>query len=111
MRTLDKRVSTLEARSKPGGTYIYQVGLEPEPVDARPDDRIIGFGFYDDEPPVLDLDQPLSADTETYLSSRAKRITDGRSARENTCSYHTWDSVTREFVSPYGLRRPALPRP
>lgn len=108
MNTLRKRVADLEADTAPARGFVVLVGTEPEPIDATDnDDAVLRFGLVEadgtDVPP-LDLDKPLPRHVEEALARQA----DG--APRQFSGYHRWDASTREFVSPHGLRRPALPR-
>jgi len=111
---LRTRVERIERREGVGAGRVWLMyqGFEPEPVDVPADCQVISLAFVstgDDGPrdvtPVLDLSVPLPPEIEAAL---ARRDADGMSYSDG---YHRWDAVTREFVSPFGLRRPALPRP
>ena len=112
--TLRTRVERIEQRAglAPRIWLVYQ-GSEPEPVDVPDGGRVIslvfvssdGDGRVGEQTPALDLSVPLPPDVETAL---ANRDADGMAHGHG---YHAWDAEAREFVSPFGLRRPALPRP
>lgn len=103
---LKKRIEELERANGAGiqGRVLFPQ-WEPIPIDARHNDELVAVEFVTGDidgvvpsSPCLDLEEPLSAEVEQLL---ADGYCDGKK------TYHRWDAETREFVSPYGLRRPA----